>query len=428
VASQQPGDLDPTDAIVLLDPEKDCRAAPGLPRLDEPETGAASETPCNAWWTLGGSVSNSSNGSQLDIPEVPDEGRPALALRSAGPTGGLGIAGSCASLASSASSPTASDRLHWLPPSGVSTFRRANSMGVVDGWAASRPGNSISSGLDRVTRTVGAAPRRQIAPLAVAAAVQTSVEHSAWSQSVQTSLQPRSPQPLCRDPLWSKLGSGSVPRTVPPGTRSQGRPALARNGQLRGSTARGPGRVRELANGDDERRRGPMFGAGVRVLLHVPPDDWVHTTVTNESPAGDVSLRSMPDSWLSLNEQRQMLRPAVSVYDVGDFVQYCAETGKWISTTVASVSATGHLQVDVRPGFWISPADQWHVVRPHPEQEHFAVGDEVAYYSTTHRRWQEARILGVRPNGAVEVDSKPGFWISVSQQASRVRRRPVGLH
>lgn len=112
-------------------------------------------------------------------------------------------------------------------------------------------------------------------------------------------------------------------------------------------------------------------------------------------------------------------------YSVGERVEYWSGTQrKYIRTTITAVDIRRHVQVDVKPNWWISLADQRDKIRKLNSAKviMFAVGDRCEYKSGTHNKWVAAVVTGVDKAGAIQVDVKPGFWIDPHLINDKVRR------
>lgn len=70
------------------------------------------------------------------------------------------------------------------------------------------------------------------------------------------------------------------------------------------------------------------------------------------------------------------------------------------------------------PPVWAAPEET--------KASQFKIGDKVQYYSETHTDWVDCYVVGTKPTGCVQVDCKPGYWIPLSEQATKVRFASTG--
>lgn len=127
-------------------------------------------------------------------------------------------------------------------------------------------------------------------------------------------------------------------------------------------------------------------------------------------------------------------------------VQYFSEThGAWVDCTISDVDVEGRVEVSCKRGLWLPFAEQASRLRPAgfvvagaSDSElggsigtcglgGVAAGDVVMYWSNTHCRWVPSRIIGVKPNGEVQIECKQGHWMTANEQACRLRSPGVGL-
>eukprot|EP00927_Polykrikos_kofoidii_P065564 TRINITY_DN61300_c0_g1_i1.p1 TRINITY_DN61300_c0_g1~~TRINITY_DN61300_c0_g1_i1.p1 ORF type:complete len:927 (+),score=215.19 TRINITY_DN61300_c0_g1_i1:358-2781(+) len=128
---------------------------------------------------------------------------------------------------------------------------------------------------------------------------------------------------------------------------------------------------------------------------------------------------------------------------VGQKMEYhSASAGRWIGCTITAVQAGGAVQVDCKPGTWLSPAEVGRLLRVPPAREAFrtspaptgsttagpvgalVVGQSVEYNSATAGRWLPCKVTSADPEGAVQLDIKPGYWMPVEEQKSKLRTVP----
>lgn len=140
------------------------------------------------------------------------------------------------------------------------------------------------------------------------------------------------------------------------------------------------------------------------------------------------------DGHISFREfQRIMLgadRPTTG-WHFGDLLQYHSSRG-WRYCSVTAVDhETGSVQVNLKPGVWITPAEQETCLRPGPTSPTkqvkdllvWAVGDNAAFYSRTYRTWRICKITAMQDStGCVMLDLKPGCWIGRKEQQRLLRQ------
>jgi len=51
-----------------------------------------------------------------------------------------------------------------------------------------------------------------------------------------------------------------------------------------------------------------------------------------------------------------------------------------------------------------------------------SVGDGVLFWSASWKKWIEGKVIATSPSGSIQVDCKPGYWLSKTDQAERIRR------
>jgi calcium-dependent protein kinase len=56
------------------------------------------------------------------------------------------------------------------------------------------------------------------------------------------------------------------------------------------------------------------------------------------------------------------------------------------------------------------------------------IGGRVEYYSQSLGQWVQATVTQTGRAGAVTLDVKPGYWVSMSEQRQKVRASPAGVH
>lgn len=128
------------------------------------------------------------------------------------------------------------------------------------------------------------------------------------------------------------------------------------------------------------------------------------------------------------------LRPKLSVatYTKGQAVQYYSSSfSRWVACVVTDVDKILGVQIDCKPGQWITgpqlqsqlrPAEQAAPLAPSFATNGFREGQSVVMYSTTYSTWIPCKVTKVDPNtGAVMVDQKPGYWIRGNELATRLK-------
>lgn len=182
----------------------------------------------------------------------------------------------------------------------------------------------------------------------------------------------------------------------------------------------------------------------------VSSKQWVPCKVTHVEPSGSVQVEVKPGTWISLEEQAQRMRvpaaaptqsppqskgpmdrrasdpslsgdPAPDMLALGQQVEYfSASQNRWVPSRVTHMESGGGVQVDVKPGTWIFKEDQPGKIRV-PQSGAYAVGDQLEYLSASQRRWVQCRVAVVEPSGAIQLDVKLGYSICREEQAEKLR-------
>mmetsp|Transcript_6925 Transcript_6925/g.12284 ORF Transcript_6925/g.12284 Transcript_6925/m.12284 type:complete len:447 (+) Transcript_6925:184-1524(+) len=139
----------------------------------------------------------------------------------------------------------------------------------------------------------------------------------------------------------------------------------------------------------------------------------------------------------------------------GQAMEYFSTTvGGWIPCVITEVLGNGKVYLDVKPGHPIeasklrppqgasipppspglpqaqSPGglppkgvtkDFGNIVQAAPSQ--YRQGQEVEYHSQSNGGWILATVKASKPNGDVELDVKPGHWVTPAEQAHKIRPR-----
>jgi len=85
-----------------------------------------------------------------------------------------------------------------------------------------------------------------------------------------------------------------------------------------------------------------------------------------------------------------------------------------------AIDPSGAVQLNVKVGYWMSVEEQSRKLRS-SKLGHLQVTQHMEYYSNTLGRWIPCRITAVEPNGAVQLDVKAGYSLSVEEQAQKLR-------
>lgn len=160
-------------------------------------------------------------------------------------------------------------------------------------------------------------------------------------------------------------------------------------------------------------RAGLVVETGGDVLSPRGPAPQEFTAWRRENPSAGQAAQAQGDAYPHTQ------------YTVGERVEYWSGTQqKYIRTTITAVDIRRHIQVDVKPNWWISLEAQREKIRSlnSAKVQMFAVGDRCEYKSGTHNKWVAASVLAVDKAGAIQLDVKPGFWIDMHLINDKVRR------
>eukprot|EP00929_Paragymnodinium_shiwhaense_P111821 TRINITY_DN80107_c0_g1_i1.p1 TRINITY_DN80107_c0_g1~~TRINITY_DN80107_c0_g1_i1.p1 ORF type:complete len:945 (-),score=214.65 TRINITY_DN80107_c0_g1_i1:152-2986(-) len=100
---------------------------------------------------------------------------------------------------------------------------------------------------------------------------------------------------------------------------------------------------------------------------------------------------------------------------------YSASYSQWRKARVTQVDpASGAIQVDCKPDYWIKGDELRTLVRPVGFE--FKPGDKAEMWSNTYSTWIPCNVVEVdEGSGAVQVDQKPGYWFRGTELKTRVR-------
>mmetsp|Transcript_15159 Transcript_15159/g.34532 ORF Transcript_15159/g.34532 Transcript_15159/m.34532 type:complete len:439 (+) Transcript_15159:90-1406(+) len=134
----------------------------------------------------------------------------------------------------------------------------------------------------------------------------------------------------------------------------------------------------------------------------------------------------------------------------GQAMEYFSTSmGGWIPCVITELLGNGQVYLDVKPGAPVeasklrppqgavvpppalgqqSPAvgksttkDFGNMVQAAPSQ--YKQGQEVEYHSQSNGGWILATVRASKPNGDIELDVKPGHWVTPAEQAHKIRPR-----
>jgi len=152
---------------------------------------------------------------------------------------------------------------------------------------------------------------------------------------------------------------------------------------------------------------------------------WLKCCVISVEQDGAVQLDVKPGCFVSLEKQGEKVRTRQlakdsripSLFYVGEQVEYYSSShDKWLKCRIVEVEANGVVHLDVRPGCMVCPDEQRHKIR-----SGLHVGQQVELYSASQKSWQKCCIVGVEPSGGIRLDIKPNYTLSRKEQAIKVR-------
>lgn len=107
------------------------------------------------------------------------------------------------------------------------------------------------------------------------------------------------------------------------------------------------------------------------------------------------------------------VRPLDRGWAVGDSGRYWSKTQQaWIDCVVSHTGSMGRVMLDVKPDSWLSTEQQKELLRCC-----WAVGDPALYFSkTAGGRWLQCEIVNISDALDVKVNVKPDVWITLHEQ------------
>lgn len=125
---------------------------------------------------------------------------------------------------------------------------------------------------------------------------------------------------------------------------------------------------------------------------------------------------------------------------VGEACMYLSQSlAKWVECRVTACREDGAVELDVKPGAWLTLAEQVQKLRrqkgstadgggqpagafsPPPR---YTAGQQLQYHSVSQAAWIECTIIQVREDGAVQINVKVGHWLTIEEQTQTLRRAP----
>eukprot|EP00927_Polykrikos_kofoidii_P011576 TRINITY_DN14934_c0_g1_i1.p1 TRINITY_DN14934_c0_g1~~TRINITY_DN14934_c0_g1_i1.p1 ORF type:complete len:637 (-),score=95.30 TRINITY_DN14934_c0_g1_i1:69-1979(-) len=155
---------------------------------------------------------------------------------------------------------------------------------------------------------------------------------------------------------------------------------------------------------------------------------WTTRVICVRDFDGAVQVEVKPGEWILVNDQKARLRRKIPLigYTTGQEVAYWSVSmRRWIQAHITEMRSDGAVQVDIKPGFWMSVSDQAEKLKPACElgsTHTHATGDEVEHWSATQGKWMQTSVVEVRPaDGAVRVSIKPEAWITCAEQDAKLQ-------
>jgi len=192
-------------------------------------------------------------------------------------------------------------------------------------------------------------------------------------------------------------------------------------------------------------RKGFHVGQPVE-YLSVSAGRWIPSRVTHIDPESSIQLDVKPGCWIPIQHQQGHVRVPVLEADEArqpseasllaahgltdlqgaELEYYSLNLSAWIPCRIVQQDAqSGCVVIDVLPSAWITPAQQATYLRaPAPAHDRLRVpliGDKVVYFSESHTRWILTIITDVSDADEVELEIKPGVWISRDVQKRILR-------
>lgn len=181
--------------------------------------------------------------------------------------------------------------------------------------------------------------------------------------------------------------------------------------------------------------------------LSISAGRWIPSRVTGIDEENSIQLDVKPGCWIPLHHQKGHVRlpgllgsgevqghaaPSTSSADLDlshlqseELEYYSLNLSAWIPCRILQQDAqSGCAVIDVLPSAWITPAQQATYLRAALQQERLRIpliGDKVVYFSESHMRWIPTIITDVGDADEVELEIKPGVWISRDVQKRVLR-------
>eukprot|EP00439_Symbiodinium_sp_Y106_P070618 s145_g12.t1 len=180
--------------------------------------------------------------------------------------------------------------------------------------------------------------------------------------------------------------------------------------------------------------------------LSISAGRWIPSRVTGIDEENSIQLDVKPGCWIPLHHQKGHVRlpgllgsgevqgqmaPSKSSADLdlshlqSEELEYYLNLSAWIPCRILQQDAqSGCAVIDVLPSAWITPAQQATYLRAALQQERLRIpliGDKVVYFSESHMRWIPTIITDVGDADEVELEIKPGVWISRDVQKRVLR-------
>eukprot|EP00930_Biecheleria_cincta_P028721 TRINITY_DN20029_c0_g1_i1.p1 TRINITY_DN20029_c0_g1~~TRINITY_DN20029_c0_g1_i1.p1 ORF type:complete len:720 (-),score=114.06 TRINITY_DN20029_c0_g1_i1:301-2460(-) len=117
------------------------------------------------------------------------------------------------------------------------------------------------------------------------------------------------------------------------------------------------------------------------------------------------------------------------LYTTGEHCMFFSRSmGKWVPCRIKACRGDGAVELDVKPGCWLSAAEQAEQLsqettfKPAPM---FQVGEALEYDSASQGAWIPCMVAKARDDGAVQIDVKADYWITATEQTRKLKRRPL---
>jgi len=119
-------------------------------------------------------------------------------------------------------------------------------------------------------------------------------------------------------------------------------------------------------------------------------------------------------------------------YKLSEEVEYLSKShGNFVKTTISVIHTDGTIEVACKPGMSMPMGthDVRHCVpvmtaaqSPVASGSRFQKGEECLYHSASTGKWIPCAVTDVRADGAVQIDVKPGAWMSGGDASSNLRK------